>query len=74
MAKYRRSGLARYRWECHREWSANLLTEVATLEGRLQAALGLDPEAFRAIVYGEEYLAPWERYDRLLKMAAEVGV
>jgi len=75
MARYKRNRrLAEFQAARRQEWMADLTTEVAALEGRLMAALGLDLEALRAQVYGPEYLAPWERYDALLKAAAQMGI
>jgi hypothetical protein len=75
MGKSKRSrGLAQLQRARRQEWTASLTTEIAALEGRLMAALGLDEAGLRAQVYGGEYLTPWERQDALLEMAAQVGV
>lgn len=75
MGKAKRTrGLAAYQRARRQEWLADTLTEVAALEGRLMAALGLDPAGVEAEVYGPEYLTPWEKLDKLTALAAEVGV
>ncbi len=75
MAKHKRTrGLAAYQRERHQEWLADTLHEIAVLEGRLMAALGLEEEALQAKLYGEAYFTPWEKQDVLLNAAAQVGV
>jgi len=72
MARKRR-GWKAYQRARHLENLRQTEHEVAVLEGRLMGALSLSVEALRAMLYGSEYLTPWERRGVLLAKAAEVG-
>jgi hypothetical protein len=75
MGKCKRTrGLAAYQRARRQEWLSDTVQEVAVLEGRLMAALGLDLKQIEDEVYGPEYLTPWEKLDVLTAKAAEVGV
>lgn len=70
MAKRRSRTLAHYQRQCYKEQMTTMATEIAALEGRLSAILGVSIEELRSLLYGTEYLPPWERRSRLLKAAA----